>query len=131
MNLPDPKQLQDAQWQLDHASEKLAPFLQRLQQLTETEPTDPAQRARHEQTTALLRALNWYFERTDALIQLLTDREDEMQREMSAAQFKYTAMVAERDWLKVECQELGPRYYAENDLMREILERFKTRANAA
>lgn len=130
MNLPDPKQLQDAEWQVDHATRKLAPLIRQLQAATETEPTDPAHRPAYELSCRLLRALEGFFQANAYLVELLNQRETEMNEEMAAARFRYNQMGLDRDFYKAECQTLSTRYYAENDLISDLLQRLTKPANA-
>lgn len=124
MNLPDQRQLTDAEWQLQHATGKLAPFLAELTAATATDPTDPAAQARVDKTRAMLRALESYVERNQQLLALLTERENAMHEEMAAAEFRYRQMRLDCDFYKRELEHCTTRYYQENAIYTSLLQRF-------
>jgi hypothetical protein len=130
MNMPDEQELQDATWQVDYASQKLGPFLQVLQAKAATPPTDPAQRPAYERNLAFLRALEFFFQVNAHLIDLLGQRETQMNEEMQRARFRYNQMGIERDFFQAEARSLSTRYYAENDVFNELLQRLTTNGHA-
>lgn len=111
MNLPDQQVLEDAEWQLAFATQQLSPFLATLQAKTATPPADPARRAAYDQTCAMLRALSGFFTANEALLKLLKEREDEMNGEMAAANFRYRQMMMERDFALREAQAQSPAHH--------------------
>lgn len=116
MNLPDPKLVEDAEWQLKHATDKLAPHLEALAQLAAQNPGPRADKA-----TALLRALSGYFESVDALTTLLSARETEMNEEMARAEFIFRQMRLDRDFYQREAQVISERYYSEQTIFASII----------
>lgn len=115
MNLPDPKLVEDAEWQLKHATEKLAPHLEALQALAAEHPGPRADKA-----LALLRALAGYFESVDTLTTLLSARETEMNEEMARAEFIFRQMRLDRDFYLREAQVMSERYYHEQGVFARI-----------
>lgn len=115
LNLPDPLQLQDAEWQLAHATKMLAESLPILKAVTASEPKNPAMRAAHEGYCRLYKNLQAYSARAQALIELLTQREAEMNAEMAEAKFRYNQMGLDLEYHRAEAAEQRRRYYAEVD----------------
>lgn len=128
MNLPDPQRLEDAQWQLDHATQQLAPLLAILQ--ARLEPPTAAGREAYEQDQLLLRTLRYYFTTNSARMELMQQVQEEMDAEMYAANGRYREMRLERDFAVHEAQTANGRYYQETDLFKTILHRL-TPANRA
>ncbi|MDO7877345.1 hypothetical protein Q5H93_21550 [Hymenobacter sp. ASUV-10] len=123
MNLPDPRALEDAGWQLDYATEQLAPLVELLELRCAEPPTNPAHRARWEQNAALLRALKIYTGSVSVLHELEAQQVGEMRKEMTEAQLRYTMMGVERDYLKQEVQQLNQRYYDVLDTLIALQDR--------
>lgn len=115
MNLPDPQLLQDAEWQLAHATKKLTDALPILRKVVATQPKSPAFREPHEAYCLLYKNLQTYCARAEALIELLGQREAEMNQEMGEARFRYSQMGHELDYWKAEAHAQRRRYYAEVD----------------
>lgn len=129
MNLPDPKQLEDARWQQQYAGEKVAEFVAELKAALQTPPTgSEAARARYERNTAFVRALEYFFSANGSLLALLDQREEEMHDEMAAAEFRFRQMRLDRDHYQREAQTLSTRYYHENDLAALLAARFNLNA---
>lgn len=124
MNLPSPVALEDAALQLEYAATQLAPLLEMLEMRCETPPTDPAHRPRWEQNAALLRALKAYFPAVANLLGLHDQQVSEMRDEMTAAQFRYAQMGAERDYIKAELRQMNARYYTALDTLTSLQTRF-------
>lgn len=123
MNLPDQQALDDAHWQLDFATQQLAPHLAELQRrLDLPAPTDPKQRERYEAARNLLNTLSYFFTANEGLLKLLSERDAAMNEEMGAANFRYRQMRLERDFATHEAQHANTRYYAENDLFSALLQ---------
>ncbi|GAC1372620.1 MAG: hypothetical protein NVS3B25_07240 [Hymenobacter sp.] len=121
MNLPDEQRLDDAQWQLDHATGLVAPLLAHLQ--ARPEPADPAGRVAYEQDQALLRALRYYFTSVGNRLELLDQVFAEMDAEMHAANGRYRSLRLAHDFALHEAREANRRYYAENDTFNFLLQR--------
>lgn len=115
MNLPDPQLLQDAEWQLAHATKLLTESLPILRNVTASEPKNPAFRGPYEDYCRLHKSLQLYCTRAEALIELLGQRETEMNQEMGEAKFRYSQMGHELDYWKAEARNQQARYYAEVD----------------
>lgn len=121
MNLPDPQRLEDAQWQLDHATQQLVPLLVIMQ--ARPEPADPAERTAHEQDQLLLRTLNYFFTVNSANLELLNEVKDEMDAEMRAAQGRYREMKLALDFAIHEAKSANGRYYRETDIFTKLYNR--------
>ncbi|RPD50033.1 hypothetical protein DNI29_04345 [Hymenobacter sediminis] len=125
MNLPDPKELEDARWQQEFAGRKLAEFVATMREALQTPPADtPTARARYDRNLAFLRALEFFLTSNASLLNLLDQREEEMNLEMVDAQFKYTQMALDRDFYQREAQSANARYYQEQDLYKLLQGRF-------
>ena len=131
MNLPNPHRLEDAALQLAYATEQLAPLLEMLDLRCEAPPTDPAHRPRYAQNMALLRTLKAYFPAVANLLDLQGEQVAEMRQEMGAAQFNFTQMGTERDYLKAELQQANQRYYDALDTLTSLQNRLLPHAQAA
>ncbi|SNR91871.1 hypothetical protein [Hymenobacter mucosus] len=127
MNLPDPKELEDARWQQEFAGRKVAEFVASMRESLQAQPADtPTARARYDRNLAFLRALEFFLTSNATLLELLDQREEEMNLEMADAQFKYTQMGLERDFFQREAQSATARFYQEQDLFKLLQGRFTT-----
>ena len=120
MKLPDFRRLDDAELQAEHAAQQLVPLLEMLELRLLEPPTNPAHRPRYEQNMALLRALKAYFPAVSGLMELQSEVVGEMGQEMANAQFRYTQMGIERDYLKEELRVANERYYQVLDTLTAL-----------
>lgn len=128
MNLPSLVALEDAAVQLEYAAAQLAPLLEMLELRCEQPPTDPVQRPRWEQNTALLRALKAYFPAVANMLALHGQQVGEMRIEMGAAQQRYASMGAQRDYCLAELRDANRRYYDALDTLTSLQSRFRAAA---
>lgn len=131
MTLPSPTALEDAAVQLEYAARCLSPLLEMLTLRCEAPPTNPTNRPRWEQNNALLRALKSY---SAAVANAQTQHDEQVQAmraEMGAAQFRYTELGVERDYLLCELREANGRYYTALDTLTALESRFAPHSHAA